>query len=46
MIDENVPYKLLKEEIEKQYFDPMNSAKRFERSLYQNSSMPNGIGEE
>jgi hypothetical protein len=45
MIDDNLPYKLLREEIEKQYFDPLHSAKRFERSLNQaSSSLPGGIG--
>jgi hypothetical protein len=45
MIDDNLPYKILREEIEKQYFDPINSAKRFERSLNQaSSSLPGGIG--
>lgn len=32
MIDDNNPYRLLREEIEKQYFDPMLSANRYERS--------------
>jgi hypothetical protein len=45
MIDENLPYKLLREEIEKQYFDPLHNAKRFERSLLQTSSLPGGIQE-
>ena len=43
MIEENLPYKILREEIEKQYFDPLNNAKRFERSLNHISSLPGGI---
>lgn len=43
MIDENLPYKLLREEIEKQYFDPIHNTNRFERALNHTGSVPGGI---
>jgi|LauGreDrversion4_2_1035121.scaffolds.fasta_scaffold60264_2 hypothetical protein len=41
LIEENIPYKLLRHELEKEYFDPIHSARRFERS--QNHHASSGV---
>ena len=38
LIEENIPYRLLRNELEKEYFDPLHSARRFERSQNHASS--------
>ena len=32
LIEENIPYRIMRTELEKEYFDPLHSARRFERS--------------
>lgn len=41
LIEENIPYRLLRNELEKEYFDPLHSARRFERS--QNHHASSGV---
>lgn len=41
LIEENLPYRLLRNELEKEYFDPLHSARRFERS--QNHHASSGV---
>ena len=32
LVEENLPYRILRNELEKEYFDPLHNARRFERS--------------
>lgn len=43
LIEENLPYRLLRNELEKEYFDPLHSARRFERSQNHHGHTSSGM---